>query len=196
MDQTALLVIDVQNIYAHPQSPLFVRGFDESLGRINQLARGFAALGRPVIYVRHVHRADGRDAGRIFDFTGTAEAVGFVEGSAEADYVPGLEIVPEALHITKRRYSCFEGTELEAILRSLAVNTVAVCGYMTNFCCETTARVAHDRDYFVDFIADATGAPDLADDYRQEDIRRVVSLTLAGGFARIFDAETYLEAMR
>jgi nicotinamidase-related amidase len=132
----------------------------------------------------------------MFDFTGEPEAVGFIEGSLEADYVPGLEIVPGALHITKHRYSCFEGTELEAILRSLAVNTVAVCGYMTNFCCESTARAAHDRDYFVDFIADATGAPDLAEGFGQEDIRRAVSATLAAGFARVFTAETYIEAMR
>jgi nicotinamidase-related amidase len=196
MDLTALLVIDVQNIYADPASPLFVRDFDESLGRINALIRGFAAAGQPIIYVRHVHRADGRDAGRMFDFTGTAEPVGFVEGSAEAGYVPGLEIMPGALHMIKHRYSCFEGMELEGILRRLAVNCVAVCGYMTNFCCESTARAAHDRDYFVDFIADATGAPDLAEDFGQEDIRRTVSATLAGGFARVFETAAYLEAMR
>jgi ureidoacrylate peracid hydrolase len=196
MSQTALLVIDVQKLYADPASPLFVREFDTSLARINALAAGFAAAGRPVIYVRHMHRADGRDAGRMFDFTGAPEAIDFVEGSPAVEYVPGLEIVPGALHMIKRRYSCFEGTELEAILRSLNVNTLAVCGYMTNFCCETTARAAHDRDYFVDFIADATGAPDLAEDYRQEDIRKTVSTTLAAGFARVFTAEAYLEAMR
>jgi ureidoacrylate peracid hydrolase len=194
--QTALLVIDVQNIYADAASPLFVGAFDESLARINALARGFAAAGRPVIYVRHVHRADGRDAGRMFDFSGTPEPVGFVEGTPEAEYVPGLEVVPGALHMTKHRYSCFEGTELEAILRSLDVSCVAICGYMTNFCCEATARTAHDRDYFADFIIDATGAPDLAEDFRQEDIRRAVSTTLAGGFARVFATEDYLASMR
>lgn len=196
MGQTALLVIDVQNIYAAADSPLFVREFGESLGRINALARGFAAGGRPVIYVRHIHRADGRDAGRMFDFSGAAEPVGFVEGSAEAEYVPELEIVPGGLHVTKHRYSCFEGTELEAILRSLDVKTVAICGYMTNFCCESTARAAHDRDYFVDFIVDATGAPDLAENFGQEEIKRAVSATLSGGFARICAAEAYLAAMR
>ena len=196
MGQTALLVIDVQNIYADAASPLFVPQFEDSLARINALVNGFAAAGQPVIYVRHVHRADGRDAGRMFDFTGTAEAVGFAEGTVEAEYVPGLVILPGALHMTKRRYSCFEGTELEAILRSLDVNTVAICGYMTNFCCDSTARAAHDRDYFVDFILDATGAPDLAGDFRQEDIKRAVSATLSGGFARIFAADVYLGAMR
>ena len=196
MTDTALLVIDVQNVYALPESPLCVLEFEESLGRINRLVEGFEAAGKPVIYVRHVHRADGRDAGRMFDFSGAAEPVGFVEGSVEAEYVPGLKIVPGGLHMTKHRYSCFEGTELEAILRSLGVKTLAICGYMTNFCCETTARAGHDKDYFVDFIADATGAPDLSEDYEQADIIKAVCATLGAGFARIFEVEEYLQAMR
>jgi ureidoacrylate peracid hydrolase len=192
MADTALLVIDVQNVYALADSPLRVPKFEESLARINALIEGFAAKGKPVIYVRHVHRADGRDAGRMFDFAGTAEPVSFVEGSAEAEYVPGLRIVPEGLHMVKRRYSCFEGTELEAILRSLGVSRLAICGYMTNFCCETTARAAHDKDYFVVFIADATGAPDLGPEFTQEKIIEAVSATLSAGFTRVFSAETYL----
>jgi ureidoacrylate peracid hydrolase len=196
MGQTALLVIDVQNVYADAASPLFVQQFDESLARINALARGFAAAGRPVMYIRHVHRADGRDAGRMFDFAGTPEPIGFVDGSSEADYVPGLAIVAGALHMTKRRYSCFDGTELEVLLRSLGVSCVAICGYMTNFCCESTARAAHDRDYFVDFILDATGTPDLGEDFRQDDIRRAVGATLSAGFARIFSAAAYADTMR
>ena len=186
MADTALLVIDVQNVYALADSPLRVPKFEESLARINALISGFAAKGKPVIYVRHVHRADGRDAGRMFDFAGTAEPVSFVEGSAEAEYVPGLRIVPEGLHMVKRRYSCFEGTELEPILRSLGVSRLAICGYMTNFCCETTARAAHDKDYFVDFIADATGAPDLGPEFTQEKIIEAVSATLSAGFSMVF----------
>jgi len=196
MTKTALLVIDVQNVYALPDSPLCVPEFEASLARINALVEAFSAKGKPVIYVRHAHRADGRDTGRMFDFAGTAEPVGFVEGSLEAEYVPGLKIVPEGLHMVKRRYSCFEGTELEVILRSLEVNTLAICGYMTNFCCETTARAAHDKDYFVDFIADATGAPDLEAEFTQKDIIAAVNSTLSAGFARIFVTSTYIEAMR
>lgn len=196
MTKTALLVIDVQNIYALPASPLCVPEFEDSLGRINRLIEAFESQGKQVIYVRHLHRADGRDAGRMFDFSGAAEPVGFVEGTVEVEYAHGLRIVPGGLHMTKHRYSCFEGTELEAILRSLDVKTLAICGYMTNFCCETTARAAHDKDYFVDFIADATGAPDLTDEYRQPAIIQAVCATLGAGFARIFDVREYLEGMR
>jgi len=196
MTKTALLVIDVQNIYAAEESPLHVASLPKSLARINALIGAFDAAGRPIIYVRHVHRADGRDAGRMFDFGGAAEAVSFVEGKDESAYVPALAIVPRGLHITKRRYSSFEGTELDAILRTLAADTVAICGYMTNFCCDSTARAAHDRDYFVDFIADATGAPALSESHGEARIIEDVTTTLAAGFARIHSAEEYLDSMR
>jgi ureidoacrylate peracid hydrolase len=195
MPHTALLVIDVQNVYANADSSLRVPSLAASLPRINRLITAFAAAGRPVIYVWHKHRADGRDAGRMFDFAGTPEPVGFVEGSQEAEMVRGLTVAPEALHITKRRYSAFEGTELDGLLRSLGADTVAITGYMTNFCCETTARAAHDRDYFVEFIADATGAPDLGPDFTEPQIIAAVTATLGAGFATIHTSEAYLESM-
>ena len=195
MAQTALLVIDVQNIYAASGSPLRVPRIGASLENINVLIQAFSAAGRPVIYVRHVHRADGRDAGRMFDFAGTAEPVSFTEGSVEVAYIPGLLQVPSGLHVTKRRYSSFEGTELDGILRSLGADTVAICGYMTNFCCDSTARAAHDRDYFVDFIADATGAPDLSESFTETRIIEAVCATLGAGFARILDTATYMESI-
>ncbi len=191
----ALLVIDVQNIYADPASPLFIAGLKTSIHNINALTAAYAAAGLPVIYVRHVHRADGQDAGRMFDFDGQQQPVSFVEGQRQADYVPDLAIVPDGLHIIKRRYSCFEGTELDAILRTQGADTVTICGYMTNFCCESTARAAHDKDYFVDFIADATGAPDLSETFKEPQIIAAVTATLSNGFARVHSTGAYLERL-
>jgi nicotinamidase-related amidase len=162
---------------------------------INALSYAFAKAGKSVVYVRHVHRADGRDAGRMFDFGGVEEAVSFVEDQAESAYVPQLQIAPGALHMTKHRYSCFEGTELDAILRTLGADTVLICGYMTNFCCDSTARAAHDRDYFVDFVADATGAPALSAAFAETEIIAAVTTTLAAGFARIVTTAEVLERM-
>jgi ureidoacrylate peracid hydrolase len=195
MKHAALLVIDVQNIYANPDSPLYVATLQDSIVNINALTHAFAKAGKPVIYVRHVHRADGRDSGRMFDFGGVAEPVSFVEDLPESAYVPQLQIVPDALHMTKHRYSSFEGTELDVILRTLGINTVAICGYMTNFCCDSTARAAHDRDYFVDFIADATGAPALSETHTEARIIAAVTTTLAAGFAQIHDTARYLETL-
>lgn len=195
MVQTALLVIDPQNIYAKHGSPLRVASIRESIKNINALTEAFDKAGKPVVYVRHIHRSGGRDAGRMFDFGGTEEPVSFVEGSAEADYVSDLAIVPNGLHIIKRRYSSFYGTDLDAILRTQGVTTVAITGYMTNFCCDSTARAAHDMDYFVDFIADATGAPALSETYTEAHIIEAVTTTLAAGFARIHNTVRYLETL-
>ncbi len=48
------------------------------------------------------------------------------------------------------------------MLHTRDVHTVVVTGYMTSFCCETTARDAHGRDYRVLFVRDANEGPDLA----------------------------------
>jgi ureidoacrylate peracid hydrolase len=195
MKHEVLLVIDAQTIYADPESLLFIPSLQDSIVNINALTHAFSKAQKPVIYVRHVHRADGRDAGRMFDFAGVAEAVSFVEDRPESAYVQQLQLVPDALHITKHRYSCFEGTELDAILRTLGANTIVICGYMTNFCCDSTARAAHDRDYFVDFVPDATGAPALSESFTEKEITAAVTQTLAAGFARIVPTADVLERM-
>ena len=51
---------------------------------------------------------------------------------------------------------------------------------------------AHDLDYFVDFIMDATGCPNASDDVNQDMIKEVVGATLAGGYARVLTCEEYL----
>ena len=97
------------------------------------------------------------------------------------------------LHIVKQRYSCFPATGLADILRKSRVDTIVVTGFMTNYCCETTAREAHDMDFFVDFIMDATGCPDLSEDVTQEKIKSVVAASLQGGFARVRTTDQFLE---
>ena len=62
-----------------------------------------------------------------------------------------------------RRYSAFFNTELGAILRGNAIDTVVVAGLMTKYCSVTTARHAHDLDYKVVFVSDANAGPDLPD---------------------------------
>ena len=58
---------------------------------------------------------------------------------------------------------------------------------MTNYCCESTAR-----DYFVDFIVDATGNPGMRG-MHEEQFRTIVGRCLKGGFARILSIEQFLQ---
>ena len=188
----ALLLIDVQKVYTTPGSAFFVRGHEEAIANMNRLAKAFAAAGETIIYVRHEHRKDGSDFGRMFDYLGTPAEPGFIEGTPDVDFDPAMDIVSPALHIVKQRYSCFPATGLADILQKSRVDTIVVTGFMTNYCCETTARQAHDMDFFVDFVMDATGCPDLSDDVTQEKIKSVVAASLQGGFARVRTTDQFL----
>jgi nicotinamidase-related amidase len=64
---------------------------------------------------------------------------------------------------------------------------------MTNFCCETTARHAHDEDLYVDFIMDATGCPNLSEEIVQDKIKDIVAASLSNGFARVQTTDQFLE---
>jgi nicotinamidase-related amidase len=189
----ALLLIDIQKIYTTPGSSLFVEGHEIAIANMNRLAKAFASAGETIIYVRHQHKKDGSDSGRMFDYLGTADQPGFIEGTSEVELDLSLDNVSSALHIVKNRYSCFAATGLAKILEHKDVNTIVVTGFMTNYCCETTARQAHDMDFFVDFIMDATGCPDLSEDVTQEKIKSVVAASLQGGFARVRTTDQFLE---
>jgi len=187
-----LLVIDCQKIYSLDESETKVEGVEKSLANINEIIKSFNEKGLPIVYVRHIHKADGSDAGKMFSFTGTEEEVGFVENTEEVEYMDNLLIVDNPTEIIKQRYSAFVGTSLSSIIQEKNIDTVVIVGYMTNFCCESTARDAHDRDLYVDFILDATGTPDL-ENLTQEEIKNATAETLASGYANIYQANEYLD---
>jgi len=189
----ALLVVDAQKIYTNPESEMFCRDARATIGRINRLVDLFQRENDPVVLVRHVHRADGSDLGRMFDYLGEPdETFNFKEDSEEVEYDEELVRPPGAIEIIKNRYSAFAGTDLDGKLNEAKVDTVVVCGFMTNFCCESTARCAHDRDYFVDFILDATGTPGT-ENMDEEKIRSVVGELLVSGFSRVASTDSYLQ---
>jgi nicotinamidase-related amidase len=185
-------VIDVQKIYTDPKSEMYSENAKSTVKKINTLIEEFKQKDEPIIFVRHVHKLDGTDLGRMFDFTGEAEAdFNFKEGTEEIEYDENLIKPAGSAEIVKNRYSAFVGTDLEKRLRKAGVDTVVVCGFMTNFCCESTARDAHDKDYFVDFIIDATGTPGT-EKLDQKEVRKVVAELLESGFARIKNTKQYL----
>ena len=192
--KTALLVIDAQNIYTNPNSGLFCPDSKATIQRINKLTTLFQEKAQPVIYIRHEHKTDGSDLGRLFDFTGTPEPdFNFKEGSDEVKFDQELLQLKSSLIVTKSRYSSFAGTNLNLELQQLGVNRVVICGFMTNFCCESTARAALDLDYYVDFIADATGTPGT-ETINENEMRRIVSELLSAGFARVHETDSFIDA--
>src|SRR5271157_566529 len=188
-EQAALLVIDPQEEYFDPEGPAYFPESLERLANINLLIEAFAAQEAPVVYIRHAHRPTGVDVGRMGDFAAEDEGDSFLEGTPRVAFHRGLVVPDDPIVITKTRYDSFWGTDLEGILRTLGIRTVVLVGYMTSFCCDTTARSAQSRDYETIFVADAVGGPDLVrldgSPYPSAQVLDDVASALAAGFAEV-----------
>lgn len=80
---------------------------------------------------------------------------------------PGCEIMPEVLDAsydlildTKRRYDCFESTDLEFVLRSRGANVLFITGINTNSCVLATVVRANVRDFAAVVVEDCVDTMD------------------------------------
>lgn len=188
----ALLVIDVQKIYTDEESEMYCEDSVKTIENINKVIDRFQKGNNPIYLIRHIHKVDGSDLGRMFDFSGEPEEdFNFKEGTDEVEYDARLKRPRNCIEIVKNRYSAFEGTDLEKHLKKVKAEGIVICGFMTNFCCESTARSAHDKDYFVDFILDATGTPGT-DNIDEKKMRTFVGECLENGYSRVMSTEDFM----
>ena len=117
----------------------------------------------PIIFTRAVHRADLKDAGLLLARRPILKEIdSLVAGTWDMELVPRMDAKPDDYILDKNRYSAFYNTNLEVILRGLAVDTLIICGVTTEICVESTVRDAYFRDYKVLVPEDAVAAMDVA----------------------------------
>jgi|SRR5579863_347099 len=192
-EKTALLVIDPQREYFDQDKPLYTPNADSIRGNLIALQAAAKFAGVTTILVLHCHKADGSDVGRMGDFDPTPV---FVEGTDGVEPIEELKPGSFDIVIQKTRYSAFSGTNLHELLRKGKLDTVIVTGLMTNFCCVSTARTAHDLDYKTIFVRDACSGPDLPDlgfgPVPHSEIMRVVASSMAAGIADVIATKEVL----
>jgi nicotinamidase-related amidase len=188
----ALLVIDVQKIYTDKTSEYYVENQAEIITNINRLIEKYEKDSL-IVYIAHKNKFDGSDSGRMYDFAGDCGDVEFVEGSASVEYDSKLKL-KKGEHIVKHKYDSFVGTKLYEVLKKNEIEKVIVVGFMTNFCCESTARSAHDLDFYVDFVKDATGTPGTAECAPEMLIETTCS-NISAGFGKVVTTEDLLKIM-
>jgi len=158
----ALLVIDVQREYfdgalpiTHPTGHLetILKAMDEA-----------TKAGVPLAVVRH-HQAD-------------PESPLFRLNSDMWQLHSEVEQRPRNTLIDKQLPGSFTRTGLDDWLKSVGADTVAIAGYMTHMCCDTTARQAFHRGYKVEFLSDATGALDVENEAGSASAEQLQTSTL------------------
>jgi ureidoacrylate peracid hydrolase len=159
--RTALVVIDMQNDFLHPDGWYAKQGIDIShmqaaIAPTGILVREARARGVPVIWTRHGFR-DTRDAGIFAQLRPFFEKGGLRQGSWGYEILEGCGPLPTDRYVEKQRLSAFFGTNLEVVLRSLKAETVLICGVLTNQCVAATSKDANFRDFAPIVVREAVG---------------------------------------
>ena len=150
---TALLVIDMQNDFLLPSSPVCAPGGLQLVPAIAGLARRARAAGAPVLFTQEAHRPDRSDFGIEAFF----EPIHCVEGGTGIEIVDGLAPEPPDIVIRgKRRYDAFLGTDLDIVLRLQGIENLVVVGVCTDVCVSSTVQHARNLDYRCLVLKDAT----------------------------------------
>ncbi|WYL94982.1 MAG: isochorismatase family cysteine hydrolase [Gloeotrichia echinulata IR180] len=179
--KTAIIVIDMQNDFCHPDGWLAHIGVDVTGSRqpiepLNSLLPELRALGVPVIWVNWGNRPDllNISAGLHHVYNPTGDDVGLGDplpsngakvltaGSWGASVVDELEHLPTDIHVDKYRMSGFWDTPLDSILRNLGRTTLFFAGVNADQCVLTTLCDANFLGYDCVLVKDctATTSPD------------------------------------
>ncbi|MCG5076637.1 cysteine hydrolase family protein [Paraburkholderia silviterrae] len=149
----AFLLIDMQQ-----EDGFVLDGFDETLRNAGAFLEFIRGEGIPVIYTKHINRADGVGLanGEPLDSDGIPQT--YCSSTAKVEICDLISPKQGDVVIEKYRYSGFFESNLDLILRSMGVKSLIVGGVLTDVCVMTTVFDAYFRDYQVTLIEDVCGA--------------------------------------
>ena len=169
MNEEALLLIDIQNIYFTP-GPLLLHKPKDAAKKAARVLEKFREEKKPVVHVQHNFKA----------FSG----------------INNLVKPTESEKIIHKDYpSSFLRTDLREYLQELGITKLVVAGMMSHMCVDTTVRACQDYGYEVTVIEDACTTMPLKYDKRKMDaetVHAVYMASLAEGFAKVMKAEDFL----
>jgi ureidoacrylate peracid hydrolase len=163
---TALVLIEFQNDFTSEGGTLHgaVKGVMDSS---NMLANTVDAVKRarelgativymPISFTDDYHELTPNPYGIL---KGVVDSKSFRKGTWGAQIVDALAPQPEDIIVEGKRGLCgFASTNLDFILRSRGIQTVALGGFLTNVCVESTMRTAYEKGYDVITLKDCTAA--------------------------------------
>ncbi|MEN6642478.1 MAG: isochorismatase family protein, partial [Armatimonadia bacterium] len=83
--------------------------------------------------------------------------------------------------------------------RERHIDTVVICGWMTQMCCDTTSRQAVHLGFAVEFLSDATGTHAFSNEagsVTAEELHRAALVVQASRFAKVMGVEAWRERLR
>ncbi|RKP58861.1 isochorismatase family cysteine hydrolase [Pararobbsia silviterrae] len=178
MRRAAIIVVDMQNDFCHPEGWFAQKGVDmratrKPIPKIQKLLPAWRKRHGHVIWLNWGIRADRQNLSPTIHFKGkrTPHDVGYGEHSA-IDHGPALvagewgaavidELQPEPddVHVFKHRLSGFWDNELDSVLRMRGITTLLFVGINTDRCVFSTLQDAAFLGYDCVLLKDACSTP-------------------------------------
>ena len=165
MAKSALILLDFINEIVDEKGKFAGKGYSAFVKTHGVLDSVNAAIAKartknvPIIFVRVGFSPDYREWPESSPLFGGAKKFDALQlGTWATEIHSSLNKTDADFLVTKHRVSAFYATSLEAILRTLKVDTILLGGVATDLVVQSTARDAHDRDYRVIVLEDLCGA--------------------------------------
>jgi len=173
-DETAIVVIDMQNAYASEGGYVDLAGFDiagaaGTIGQIAKVLETARGAGILVVYLQNGWDPNYVEAGgpgspnwhksnALKTMRERPELQGqlLARGGWDYDLVDALKPQPGDITLAKTRYSAFFNSQLDSTLRARGIRNIVFVGIATNVCVESTLRDGFFLEYFGIMLEDAT----------------------------------------
>jgi nicotinamidase-related amidase len=173
-EETALLVIDIQNTYVErPEratlsleeqkrfdlwTPFHERMRNSVIPNTAKMLDFARRNGIECLFARIAcHTADGRDRSLSQKMPGWNNLL-LPKNEHPSQLVPELQPVGDEIVVTKTTDSALTGTNLRLILHNLGIRNVICCGIFTDQCISSTVRSLADESYNVIVLEDCCAA--------------------------------------
>jgi len=185
VQRTAVIIVDMQNAFCSKG------GMVDVLGRLNEAKVGNViesskkvidvarSAGIKIVYLRHAYRPDLSNAGgpespnywkeravAVMHEQPELRGKFLTIGTWDWEIIDQLKPHPEDIAVDKNRFSGFQNTELNTILRTYNIKYLVFLGIATNVCVESTLRDAFFNEYFPILVSDGCG--NVGPDFTQE----------------------------
>ena len=182
--ETALLLIDVQvgvDVLSHWGGPNGRRNNPDAETKMLQLLATWRNAKLQVAFTRH----DSRESASPLKFS-------LPTGAQK----PGFEPASGEIVVEKDVNSGFIGTDLEIQLRRAKISRLAIVGFFTNFCVETTTRMAGNLGFDTYLIEDCCSASNrIGPDGVDRDPELVHAMTVANLHGEFCTAIKFADAL-
>jgi ureidoacrylate peracid hydrolase len=190
---TALLLIEYQNDFTSEGGALH-QGVKAVMQSTNMLANsvqaanqaraaGVTVMFAPISFAKGYGEITPDPYGIL---KGVVDSNAFVRGTWGAAIADAISPASEDIVVEgKRGLDTFASTNLDFILRSRGIKTLAVAGFLTNCCVESTARTGYEKGFHIVALSDC--AATLSDEEQRFTFQKNLPM-----FARILTHKEFL----